>query len=115
MKKTLSTNQIADELRSDDNANWSYSGALALAEYLEQMEEDTGGEMELDVVAIRCDYAQWESLQEWAEDYLGDDWKDGIGLDEDSDDDDTEKAIREYIRDRGTLIEFEGGVIVDSF
>lgn len=114
MKTTLSTHDIADALFNDSNANWSRAGALALAEYLEEWEESTGEEMELDVVAIRCDFAEWSSLQEWAEDYFIN-WKDDLRIDEDDDEDDIDEKIREYIINHGTLIEFSGGIIVSSF
>ena len=48
MKKILNTYDIANELLADENADWSRAGAFALAEYLEDLEEDTGEEMELD-------------------------------------------------------------------
>ena len=65
MKTTLTTNQIADALKADNNANWSWNGSNALAEYLENYEEETGEEMELDIVAFRCTYSEYESLQDW--------------------------------------------------
>ena len=105
---TLSTYDIADALKGDTNANWSYNGAKALAEYLEALEEGTGEEMDLDVVAIRCDFSEFGSLREWADDY-------GHEYDHAENDDDIEKDIREYITDHGELIEFEGGIIVSSF
>ena len=123
MKTTLNTSDIARALHRDDNANWSWNGAKALAEYLEQLEEDTGEEMELDVCAIRCDFSEYESLEAWASDYFRDhvDAVDKLGLtlgmdgsiDEESEE--IDDLIRSYIRDKGTLIEFDGGVIVSSF
>jgi len=109
MKKTLSTNEIANALRDDKNADWSWDGAKALAEYLEQLEEETGEEMELDVIAIRCDFSEYESLEAWAAEYSPADYVNFFTYD------DPEEAIRSYIQDRGTLIEFDGGVIVSSF
>jgi hypothetical protein len=109
MKTTLNTSDIARALKSDENAAWSWNGARALAEYLEQLEEDTGEEIELDVCAIRCDFSEYDSLEAWAIDY---------GMQEDSLDDgreDREDNIRSFIRDNGQLIEFDGGVIVSSF
>lgn len=113
MKKTLTTYEIAHELFQDKNANWSYNGAFALAEYLDEYEESTGEELELDVVAIRCDFAQYDSLQEWASEY-GLDCID-LGVESDDDDETKEEAIREYIQERGQLIEFDGGIITSSF
>lgn len=114
MKKTLTTHDIANELHSDKNAGWSWAGALALAEHLEEMEASTGEEMELDVVAIRCDFSEHETLTAWAIDYFGgqENALESLSLEslEEAD-----EIIREYINDRGTLIEFEGGIIVSSF
>ena len=116
MKTTLTTSEAAEILFNDKNANWSYAGARALAEYLEEYEESTGEEIELDYVAIRCDFAEWDSLQDWAADYFGTDadWRSIIGA-EDCEDDNTDARIRDYINDHGQLIEFDGGVIVSSF
>ena len=108
MKTTLDTYDIVDALRKDDNANWSYNGAKALAEYFEEYEESTGEEMELDVCAIRCDFSEYASLQEWADDY-------GHEYDKDADDDEQEGEIRRFVADNTTLIEFSGGVIVGCF
>jgi hypothetical protein len=116
MKMTLSTYQIADALKNDTCARWSYNGSLALAEYLEEYEESTGEELELDVCAIRCDFSEYSSLLDWAHDYFSNALEE-LGFDEteENDDDEVDAKIREYIQYHGTLIEFEGGVIVSSF
>jgi len=119
MKTTLSTSEAADILFKDSNANWSYAGARALAEYLEEYEESTGEELEFDYVAIRCDFSEYASLRDFADEYFGttsrNSWADSIGADSDDDDDAIDEKIREYIQDHGRLIEFDGGVIVSSF
>ncbi len=110
MKKTLNTNQIADALRNDQNANWSWAGARALAEYLEELEEETGTEMELDIVAIRCDYSEYEDAIVAAEDCGG--WEyEGDG------DDDREKAALSWLKDEKIIIREldNGGVIIQNF
>jgi hypothetical protein len=123
MKTTLSTTEAAHRLMNDNDANWSRAGAYALVEYLEELEEDTGEEIEFCPVGLRCDYSQYASLEEWATEQfrshvdgvdelgltLGDDGK----IEESSEE--IDEAIREYIRDRGTLLEFDGGIIVSSF
>lgn len=53
---------IADELLQDEWANWSYDGAHALAEYLEELAEDM--DIELDIVAIRCEFNEYSNLEE---------------------------------------------------
>jgi len=124
MKKTLSKYDIANELVQDENANWSSAGALALAEFLEEYEENTGEEIEFDRVAIRCDFSEYSRLEDWALDYFSDSKQAsdamGIELDMDGetwtgDDEEIQDDIRSYIQDNGQLIEFEGGIIVSSF
>ena len=116
MKTTLSTTQAAQILANDENSSFSIAGAYALVEYLEQLEEDCGESIEFDCVAIRCDYSEYESLQAWAHDHLSNAWQElGFDEEEEIDDDEFDSAIRDYIQDRGQLIEFNGGIIVSSF
>ena len=121
MKKTLNTGEIARELHRDDSAAWSWNGALALAEYLQEYEEQAGEEMELDVCAIRCDFSESTSLQDWLMEHHCTGTlafalqRSGIDLRGDEDEDETNDLIRSYIQDYGTLIEFNGGIIVSSF
>ena len=43
--------------------NFSYEGKKALFEYLEQYSDDTGENIELDTVALCCEYTEFESLE----------------------------------------------------
>ena len=120
MKKTLTQYDIAEELMNDLNANWTRAGAFALAEYFEELEEDLGESIEFDRVAIRCDFSQYESLQEWIADYYSKPFDDaiklaGIDLDGDEEEEEVNELIRSHIEDHGQLIEFNGGIIVSSF
>jgi hypothetical protein len=108
MKKTLTTSEASDLLVADTNAGWSYAGALALVEHLEAVENDTGEEIEFDRVALRCDFSEYESAREAAEEY-------GWEPDEDADSEDTEEAALKWLNDRTTVISFNGGVIVQQF
>ena len=115
----LTTNDVAQALKSDENANWSWQGSLALAEWFEEM-EDEDNEQDLDVVAIRCEFSEFESLQNWISEYYGKDFAEsmklaGIDLEDDDDDEEHDRLIRSHIQDHGTLIEFSGGIIVSSF
>lgn len=53
------TSMIVDELLQDEWANWSYEGAHALAQYLIGLSDDTGINVELDTVAIRCEFSEY--------------------------------------------------------
>ena len=116
MKTTLTTSHAAEILSNDEYSSFSRLGAYALVEYLEELEDSTGEEMEFDAVAIRCDFAEYDSLQEWAHDHFSNALEE-LGFDEteENDDDEIDEKIREYIQDRGQLIEFDGGVIVSNF
>ena len=114
MIKRLSTHDVARELSDDANSGFSYDGALALAEYMKDLEKDMGVSIEFDGVAIRCDFSEYESLQEWAQDYFAD-YVERLCIDKDMDDDEIDDEIRNYIHDHGQLIEFDGGIIVSNF
>lgn len=114
MYQTLNTIEAVDILRFDKYAGWSAAGARALVEYLEELEEETGQRIELDPVAIRCEYSEYSSAVEAAIDLS--DWEyrpdeDGSDYDED----DAEEHARQYLQDRTTVIVFDGGVIVQEF
>ena len=54
--------------------NFTYEGLIALYDYLEDYEDSTGEQIELDVIAICCDFNEYEDLAEFQEDY-GDDYQ----------------------------------------
>jgi hypothetical protein len=109
MKATLSTSQAVDLLKADSNARWSRSGAYALVEYLEELESDTGTEIEFDVVAIRCDFSEYSSALEAAQEY-------GFVTEENNTEEEAlESEALEWLIDRTQVIEFEGGVIIQNF
>lgn len=72
--ETLHTNEIAHRLCRDDNAGWheNYEACLALAGYIEQLAEDLDEPIELDIVAMRCDYNLFENIADYNEQYGAD-------------------------------------------
>lgn len=102
MKTTVSRydfeRAFADAGRKDQ---FSYEGLKALFEYLEDYEEQTGEEIELDVIALCCDYSE-DTAEEIARNY-------SIDLSHlDPEDDDYEEqctdAVREYLCENTTYI-----------
>ena len=104
MKETLTTGQVADRLLADKNANWTPAGARAIAEHIEECEVESGEEMELDVIAIRCEFTEYESALDAIGHYA-------FYLE---DEDDEDEAL-EWLQDRTTVIEFSGGIIIQDF
>jgi hypothetical protein len=77
---------------ADRKENFSYEGLNALFDYLESYEEETGQEIELDVIALCCDYTE-DTVAEIARDY-------SIDLnDADPEADDYEDQCKEIVRD----------------
>jgi len=50
-------------------SQFSYEAKQALFEYLEELEESTGEEIELDVISICCEYTEYESLKDFQNDH----------------------------------------------
>ena len=49
--------------------NFSYKGLKSLYNYLVDLEEDTGRNIEFDPVAICCEYSEYENLEEIKNNY----------------------------------------------
>lgn len=69
MKQTINEYQFRDAFMRIRPDNFSYAGLTAMFEYFEQYEEDTGEEMELDVIAICCDFGEY-TLEEVVSEYI---------------------------------------------
>ena len=107
MKTTLSTTQAADmlmEFEAFGTGSDAYSRCCKMAQYLEQYEEDTGVEIELDPVAIRCEY-RVITLDEAVSDY-----QIPPHLDDDED-------VLEWLNDRTVVIptDIEDTYIIQEF
>jgi hypothetical protein len=83
MKKTVTESMFHAAFKDMDREdNFSYDARAALFEYLEQYEEDTGEMLELDVIALCCEYTEYENIAEYNEAY-GTDYtdRDEVGSD----------------------------------
>ena len=73
MKQSVNEWEFTDAFKNyfggQYKTNFSYEGLKALFEYLEEYEDDTGEELELDVIALCCEYMEYDSLKEYNEDY----------------------------------------------
>lgn len=59
MKQTINLYQFRDAFQRMDRADaFSYEGLEVLFNGLEEFEEDTNQEMELDVIALCCDFSE---------------------------------------------------------
>ena len=111
MKLTVNESLFLQSFRQTRPDQFSRSALVELFEYLEGLDRESGSEMELDVIALCCDWTEYADAIEAAEAYG---WKsDNVGDDEKADVSDR-KAL-EYLNDETTVLEFAGGVLVLNF
>lgn len=67
MKQSVSQSDFIGTFGSLRPDNFSYSGLLVLWDYLSQLEEDLGEELEFDVISICCDYCEddYETIKDY--------------------------------------------------
>ena len=90
MYTNLSTDEAIKLLKEDDNADWSWDGATALIEYLEDLEDSLDKPIEFDRVALRCEYSEYSSALEAAQDY-------GFNPENDDDEDEMDADLGAYL------------------
>lgn len=69
MKTTLSTYEVVNQLMDDTFANWTRPQALAIVDYLENLEDELGEEIEFDAIAIRSDFSAYDSIEEFNKEF----------------------------------------------
>lgn len=70
MKKTIYFDDFKKAFEEMDRIEqFSEEGLKALFDYLEEFEKDTGIEIELDVIALCCDFTEYEDFDEFKENY----------------------------------------------
>jgi hypothetical protein len=105
MKTTVTEFQFVESFRAcGRESQFSRDALLALFEYLEEYESSTGTELELDPIAVCCDFAEYPSALEAAKAY---------GYQESIDSKD--ETPLEWLQNRTQVIEFEGGVVIQQF
>ena len=78
--------------------NFSYEGLGALFEWLDELSADTGTPYELDVIALCCEFTEYSDFSEIYDNYNN-----------------TNIENIEDLRDYTTVIEFDGGIIIQDF
>ena len=98
MKQTINECQFADAfVHMNREGNFSREGLRALYEYLTSIEEDTGEEMELDVIAICCEFGEFtlSEIQAYYDEVF-DSFSDAI----------------DWLQDQTTVIDTEGDTVI---
>lgn len=97
MKQTINFYQFRDMfITMDRQGNFPGNGLSVLWDYLEEYEQSTGEELELDVVTLCCDFSQdhWSDI---ADNY-------SIDLSECEDDEDRKLLVIDYLQDNTCFV-----------
>jgi hypothetical protein len=70
MKQTVYLEDFRRAFESTRPKQFSYDALTALYYYFEQLEDDIGEELDLDVIAVCCDYCEYKDFQELKSNYL---------------------------------------------
>ena len=98
MKTTVTETMFKQAFRdAGRSGNFTNEALGLLFDYLESMEQDTGEELELDVVAICCGYAEEEARD------VNDNYDLGLDLD-DMDDSEAAEAVAEALNDHTAVV-----------
>ena len=98
MKTTLTLSSFVQAFRTMNRTeNFSLDGLEALFNYFEELEQDTGEEYELDVIALCCEFAE-SSVEDIISDYR-------IDVSEaEGDEEEIENIVEEHIQDNTMFV-----------
>ena len=68
-KKSVTITDFMDAFTKMRPSNFTYEGLECLYNYLIDFERDTDTEIELDVIALCCDYSEYKDLEEYKQNY----------------------------------------------
>jgi hypothetical protein len=102
MKQTVSSYQFVDSFsRCGRQTQFSVAARYALFEYLEEYEDSCGVELELDPIAICCEWSEYPSAIAASKEY-GQEFSD-------------EMEAFDWLMSETNAVSFTGGVVVQSF
>lgn len=110
MIKTLNESQFIDEWRQweDRKDQFSYGALKALYQWYEEDEESTGEQIELDIIAICCEWTEYDTCEEYASQFFD---FEGMTYDEDGAEeltpDEVEDKARRFLEERTVVLEAE--------
>jgi hypothetical protein len=104
MKTTVSVYDFHQAFKELRPTNFTYAGLNILYDYFEEYERDTGEELEMDVIAICCDFTE-DTWQNIAENY-------SIDLTEAELGGEKYEIVKTYLEDQSALVgEVDGGFV----
>ena len=105
MKTIVSEFQFIDSFRlCGRETQFTVPARRALFAHLEDYERETCFELELDPIAVCCDFAEYPSALVAAQAYG---YRDGV--------DSKEESALEWLQNRTQVVEFDGGLVIQQF
>jgi hypothetical protein len=105
MKQTITEYQFIEAFRhAGRETQFSVPARRALFAHFEIIEQYQDEEIELDPIAVCCDFAEYPSALSAAEAYG---FKDGV--------DSKDESALEWLQNRTQVVEFEGGIVIQNF
>lgn len=114
MKETVTVNDMRDRFQAFERYNtFSYDGYQVLFDYLEEYEQDSGQEIELDVIALCCEYSESTSAEIAANYDITLDPDESADMDDDEKAELLQEAVINYLHDHTSVCGLtEAGTIV---
>jgi len=110
---------FAEWLKQSDSYsnNFSFNGANALQQYMDNLSyDDLGENIDFDPIAWCCEYTEYKTSLEAYNQYHGKDAEgEGTAIGDDNTAENAEAQALEWLNDNTTVIEFDGGIIVQDF
>jgi hypothetical protein len=104
MKQTIDLSQFTDAFMSIRPNNFTHEGLVALFDWIEQQESETGTEQELDVIALCCDFTE-STYAEIVKDY-------DLSDEEFSIPDEMPQAVIDYLNNETVVIGYTDETII---
>jgi len=108
---TINESMFHDMFRTYGRSDqFSYNGLTALYNHLEEVfDEDSKYEYDLDVIGLCCDFTEFDTAFEAAKNYRL------FTINEDMNEKEQQRQAVEFLSERTTIIQFDGGIIVQNF
>ena len=110
--ETKQASDLFHDLKRMGRDNFSYEGAKALMEYLQEIAESTGEAIEYDPIALCCEYAEYS---EYECDALSLEYSEAPKLGGYNDASEFNEALLAWLNDNTQVITFDNGIIIGSF
>ena len=99
MKMQVYESQFVDIMQRHRPSEFTYEGLCYLFEWFEQYEQDTGTAIDLDPVAISCEFIEYTDVDDFIASYSYD-----LDIEEEATLDEKREEVREYLEDNTAVV-----------